>query len=105
MDRLPVAPVAEIALDPAFVEISHLDAVTRHPNQEPLDHVEASPSTLSRETILDKPCRVALNKLSVRSVLEPPESMAAAQVRFCVVILTSAVQSGLTRGSEIPSGR
>jgi hypothetical protein len=86
--------VPTIAVHHTFIEVSQSRAAGRYPTQETADQVEAPPSTVASEAEFNETRGVALDELSVGSVLEAPEQPAPAQVLFRNHHLSSAVESG-----------
>jgi hypothetical protein len=72
----------EVLFNRPLIEIGQCAATACDPTQEPADHVETSPSDMANEAVFHETCRVALDKLTLRSAPETPEQPASAQILF-----------------------
>src|SRR4029450_6745946 len=85
VDRVLPSSIAEIPLDHALIDVSHLRlrAAAFDPLHEVADQAEAPQTAFLSEPLFSETRRVQLDELSVGSILEPTEYPAPAQVLFC----------------------
>src|SRR5262249_18394935 len=105
-DGLLPGSVTEIALNHSFVEVGQPGTAYCDPTQETTDDPEAPQGTLLSAPVFNETCRVALDELSVGSVLKAPEQPAPAQVLSCnhhlPPLLRAEVDGKLCRVDHLP---
>src|SRR5215831_9385549 len=105
-DGLLPGSVTEIALNHSFVEVGQPGTAYCDPTQETTDDPEAPQGTLLSARLHNETCRVALDELSVGSVLKAPEQPAPAQVLSCnhhlPPLLRAEVDGKLCRVDHLP---
>jgi hypothetical protein len=98
--------VPEVSLDQVLVDVSQLVATLCHPVQEAANHIEAKPSTVVSKPLFRQPPSIALDKLSVRPILETLKQVASSQVivcfHLCPPLLTAGTQHELCRTYQLP---
>jgi len=97
LNRLSASSVPKVPLDHVLIDVGEHAATLCDPVQEAANHIEALPSTFASKPLFHQPPCIALDKFSVRPILETPEQPASSQVVFCFHRVFSAVESGKHR--------